>query len=486
MRIGIAAWLHESNTFVTEVTTLSRFAEDLLLVGDEVVEHFAGGHHEVSGFLAELAAADGVEAVPVAAFRAMPSGIISAATFDTVQETLMAALATAGPLDGLLVAAHGAAVSERHLAADAAWLSALRRSVGATLPLVATLDAHANLSPDVVSACTALVAYRTNPHVDQEDRGREAAKLLLAAVRGERRPVMAAAFPPLVIPIDRQGTTEPHWQPLLAAADVIRRRPGLLSASIVLGFPYADVPDMGASTIAVADGDAAAAREAAADLAAVLWSARGEFTSRLVSVDDALTAAAGTAGRVCLLDMGDNVGGGSAGDGTVLARELIARRLGPAFVCLHDPAAVATCIRAGATAEVALAIGGRSGLAGEPLRIRGTVRSVHAGTFEEHDVRHGGIRRFDQGPTAVVDVGRLTLLLTSLRVPPFSLAQLASCGLDPRDFAILVAKGVHAPVAAYRAVCDSFIRVDTPGPTTADPRRLAYRQRRRPLFPFEA
>jgi microcystin degradation protein MlrC len=485
VRIGIAAWLHESNTFVAEATTLPRFAEDLLLVGGEVAEHFAGGHHEVSGFFAALAEVDGVEAVPLAAFRALPSGVISTTTFDTLQEMLTAALAAAGPLDGLLVAAHGAAVSERHPAADAAWLSRLRGIVGPRLPLVATLDAHANLSPGVVAACTALVAYRTNPHVDQKDRGREAAKLLLAAVRGECRPVMAAAFPPLVIPIDRQGTTEPHWQPLLAAADAIRRRPGLLSASIVLGFPYADVPEMGASAIAVADGDAAVAHEAADELASLLWAARGAFTSRLVSIDDALTAAAETDVRVCLLDMGDNVGGGSAGDSTVLARELLARGLGPAFVCLHDPAAVATCVRAGPTADVALAIGGRSGLAGEPLRIRGTVRSLHAGTFEERDVRHGGIRLFDQGPTAVVDSGRLTVLLTSLRVPPFSLAQLSSCGLDPNHFTILVAKGVHAPVAAYREVCDRFIRVDTPGPTTADPRRLVYEHRRRPLFPFE-
>jgi microcystin degradation protein MlrC len=112
--------------------------------------------------------------------------------------------------------------------------------------------------------------------------------------------------------------------------------------------------------------------------------------------------------------------------------------------------------------------------------------SLHGGQFREPEVRHGGITNFDQGPTAVVatDIG-LTIMLTSRRMVPFSLEQLRSCSLDPRQFRVLIAKGVHAPVAAYREVCEHFVRVNTSGSTCADMTRLEFKHRRHPMFPFE-
>lgn len=486
MRIGVLVWLHESNTFAREPTTLERFAEDLLVTGDDVIARFVGTRHEAGGFLAAIGASPDAEAVPLAAFRAVPGGPLTAATFAALQDRALAAVHRAGRLDGVLVAVHGAAVAEGHPDADGAWLASLRAQLGPDVPIVGTLDAHANLSSDMVAACTALVAYRTNPHVDQEARGHEAARILLDAVRGRTCPVMAAGFPPLVIPIDRQGTDEPHFAPLHAAVDDVRRRAGILSASLLLGFPYADVAEMGAATIAVADGSEADARHAADALAATLWAARDVLRSDLVSVAAALDRCAAEPDRVCLLDMGDNVGGGSPGDGTLLAQGLLARGLGPAVVCLHDPFAVAACAAAGSGAEVDLVVGGRGvAAAGPPLPVRGQVVAVVDGTFEERAVRHGGIVHYDQGPTAVMRSGPLTLVLTSRRVPPFSLGQLTSCGLDPAAFRIIVAKGVHAPLAAYRDVCDRFLRVDTPGDTSADLTRFDFQRRRRPLFPFE-
>jgi len=115
------------------------------------------------------------------------------------------------------------------------------------------------------------------------------------------------------------------------------------------------------------------------------------------------------------------------------------------------------------------------------------VRSLHDGQFHEPHIRHGGKSSYDMGPSAVIEtVQRLTIILTSRRTPPFSLGQITSCDLDPARFHVIVAKGVHAPLAAYRDVCRSFIRVNTPGVTSADMSTLPYRHRRRPLFPLEA
>ncbi len=186
--------------------------------------------------------------------------------------------------------------------------------------------------------------------------------------------------------------------------------------------------------------------------------------------------------------MGDNVGGGSAADGTTLAAALLARQMGPSFVCLYDPAAVETCIAAGAGASLHLALGGKvDDRHGRPLLVEVQVVSLHSGHFREDAPRHGGIVEFDQGATATVETieGNLTIMLTTRRMVPFSLQQIKSCQLDPQQFRILVAKGVNAPLAAYREVCDKFLRVNTIGSTSADLQQLNFVNRRRPLFPFE-
>ena len=166
---------------------------------------------------------------------------------------------------------------------------------------------------------------------------------------------------------------------------------------------------------------------------------RAELQVDLPSVADAVERAQRLPPPVCLLDVGDNVGGGSAGDGTALAAELHRRAAGPSFVCIYEP-----------------------------------------------EIRHGGIQHYDQGRTALVETfGGVTIMLTSKRVVPFSIHQLTDFGINPGGFRCIVAKGVNAPLAAYREVCASIIRVDTPGSTAAAMTHFRFRHRRRPMYPFE-
>ncbi|MFN7734424.1 MAG: M81 family metallopeptidase [Pirellula sp.] len=492
MRIGILAFLHESNTFVAHPTTWSDFESDTVVYGEALLKRFAGSHHEMGGFLSALdraSADESIEVVPLLAIRALPSGTISGDAFAEVVDRTGSALRIAMPLDGLLVAAHGAAVSETHRDADGAWLAHIRAIAGTKTPIVATLDAHANLSPAMVRACNAIIAYRTNPHLDQRERGEEAAKLLIDCVLGKKKPTMAAAYPPMVINIERQSTSEPHLREIYTVADRQKELPNVLSNSLLLGFPYADVHEMGAATIAITDGDKPQAQALADALADAIWENREAMIGDLIDVERALDEVEEWPGlRFGLLDMGDNVGGGSAADGTVLARALCERNLGPSLVCIADAPSVQQSIAAGIGAKLELAIGGRTdAFHGQPLPLRVEVLSLHSGRFSESESRHGGIVEFDQGPTTVVKACEhpLTLLLTSKRMVPFSLQQLLSCSVDPKAFRVVIAKGVHAPLAAYRGVCDRFIRVNTPGSTCADLRQLQYHHRRHSLFPFE-
>jgi microcystin degradation protein MlrC len=486
MRIGIIALLQESNTFVAQPTRLAQFEQELLVTGQAVRERLADAHHEVGGMFHALAE-EGEEAVPIFAARALPFGVVEKSAIEKLIELMMAALAAAGPIDGLLVAPHGATVSEPWPDVDGHWLTELRSRLGKDKPIIGTLDPHGNLSPAMVAACDALIAYRTNPHLDQRARGIDAARMMVRTLRGHLRPTMAAAFPPLVINIEKQHTAEEPCLSLYRLADQQLLDDRVRSNSIMLGFPYADVPEMGSATIVVTDNEPALARQLAGELATYLWDQRAEFEGELLSIDEALDQAAGQAGPVCLLDMGDNVGGGSPGDGTLLAQAIHERKLPKSLVVLHDPESVALAEAIGEWGTGLFRVGGKlDQMHGPPLACEATVQGLFDGKFDEPHPRHGGIQAYDQGRTAVVRTDHgLTIVLTSRRVPPFSLRQLTASGLDPAEFHLIVAKGVIAPIAAYREVCNHFVRVNTPGCTTADLSQLPYQRRRKPMYPFE-
>ena len=229
MRVGILSLIHESNTFAVTTTTIDMFRRDELLVGDDVRRVYAGGHNQISGFLAELEGS-GIEAVPVFHASTPPSGTITPETCDELVGLMFEALAGAGELDGYLVSPHGANAGEgddyRDL--DGFWLTRLRERAG-DRPIICVIDPHANLSARMVEACDATIAYRSNPHLDQKQRGVEAAILIARTLKGEIRPVQRAAFPPFGMNIERQGTSEWPCLPLYELANSQLDQPGVLS-----------------------------------------------------------------------------------------------------------------------------------------------------------------------------------------------------------------------------------------------------------------
>lgn len=453
-----------------------------MLWGEAIYKEYKHAFHEVGGFFEGL---EQEKLEPVALYFAFQqaSGTITADALEKLWQDIEKSLEQGGQLDALLIAAHGAAVCESQPDMDGWWLSKVRERVG-SIPIVCTLDPHANASQKMIDAVDATVAYRTNPHVDQRERGLEAAHLLARMLRGEVKPTQALTMPPVVINIERQLTSASPCLELQQLAEDIRKRPKVLSVSFILGFPYADVPELGSSFIVVTDNDAALAKIYADELANYLWQNRHAFVGQLIEIEDALEQIAKMQQPICLLDMGDNIGGGSPGDGTFLAHALLAKNM-KAFVCLNDPDAVRQ-FEGNVGQTLHLTMGGKTDrLHGKPLEAPVTLLSLHDGHFSESEARHGGATSYDMGRTALVEMNALTIMLTSKRMAPFSLQQLLSCGVNPRDFAAIVTKGVHAPVAAYAPVCPTLLRVNTKGVTSADLNHFHYQQRRKPLFPFE-
>lgn len=478
--------MHESNSFVSVPTTLQRFSEGGLYRGREVTEHWRDAHHELSGFIAG-AEVHGFEAVPLITAHATPGGPLTAEAFETILEEMLELLEDE-ELDGLLLALHGAMATAGYPDADGEIVGRIRKVFGADKPVVMTLDCHANVSEMMVNNVTATVLYRTNPHVDQRERGLEAAGLVTRTVRGQIHPMQALEKPPMVINISKQYTNEQPALGLIQDIEYIMRQTSVLSASVGLGFAFSDVEKMGASFLVVADGDENVASQQARWMARRAWNRRSEFLGDLPSPTEAVRSAArSTDYPVVLMDVGDNVGGGSPADSTILLKELMRQGVGDVLVVLRDPEAVERCVEAGVGAEVLLGVGVKTDdLHGRPISIQGTVRTLSDGRFVDETLRHGGQRFYDQGPTAVVETQEHnTIVLTTLRMPPFSLEQILSLGIKPETKKVIIVKGVIAPRAAYEPIAREIITVNTPGSTSANILQFNYQHRRCPLFPFE-
>ena len=351
-----------------------------------------------------------------------------------------------------------------------------------------TPDIHANMSQKMVENTTATVIYRMNPHMDTYERGLETASLMARTLQGEINPIQWLEMPPMVINILKQHTREEPCLSLIRDVEEVMKRPKILSASCSISYQYADVEEMGASFMAVADEDMQAAKEAARWMARRAWGRREQFVADAPSPEEALTEAAAYQGRpVVLMDVGDNVGGGSAADSTILLEEAIRLGIRDLMIVLKDPESVQECVEAGIGVEVSLDVGGKTDdLHGSPVPIRGRVRTLTDGHFIEDQQIHGGGRYFYQGLTAVVETDMdHTIVLTSLPMYPGSLEQVRSAGVKPERKKILIAKGVVAPRGAYDPIAAKVILADTPGATDANLSRWDYQNRRRPLFPFE-
>ena len=486
-RVGVLGFLHESNTFLPVPTTYEDFARTSMTRGAGMLERWKGGRHELSGMFAGLEESS-LTAVPCMATFAVPSGALTEDAYERLVAELLDSVRQNLPIDALLVALHGATVSVPYPDADGEFLRRLREMVGPEMPVVLTLDLHANISAAMAQHSTALVTYRSNPHLDQEERGREAARLLARTMRGEVRPVQALEAPPFFVQISKQYTAVEPARSLYAAVQEVMAWPGILSASTAMGFYYADVPEMGTTFVAVADGDLALARRAARWMAERAWAQRHQFTGDLPDPAAAIRYAGSKAKKpVVLMDVGDNVGGGSPGDSTILFAELLRQKVPNGLVILYDPESVERCVAAGVGTEVSLRAGGKSDREhAHPVAVHGRVRTLADGVYVETEVRHGGWGRYDQGITAVVETpDRHTVVLTSRRMAPMSLEQVISLGIRAERKDILIVKGVVAPRAAYEPIAGEVVLVDTPGVTSDDPRRFTYVRRGRPLFPLE-
>jgi microcystin degradation protein MlrC len=487
MRIGIGSIVQETNSFSPVPGSRLHFPPGQVLRGDELLARRAGTRTEVGGAI-DTARERGAQLVPlVAAMTSAAAGPMEAGLFHELLDELLERLRAAGPLDGLLLVLHGAMAAEGYEDATGEILRAAREAIGPDMPLVATLDLHANVTRRMAQEATAIVGYHTAPHIDLYETGARGMALLARTVAGEARPAVALRRLPMILPAENGRTTEGPYAEVMDAAIAGMRRPGVLDASVFSVQPWLDVEDVGCSVLVVGDGECAAAEALADELAALFWERRRRFAVQLAPAAETIRAAlASERSPWVLADSADAPSSGAPGDSTAVLELLLAER--PGRPCLHnivDAAAVRAMAAAGVGGEVRLRIGGASGAEfSRPLDVAGRVRLLADGAFVNKGLGFQGVI-FERGLTGVLQVGAVALVVMERPVIQWDPELYRSLGLEPRDAQIVVVKSPAAFRAAYAPLAAEILVLDAPGVCSPNLRALPWRRCRRPIYPLD-
>ena len=495
MRVVIAQMKHETNTFSPVPTPLARFSGDgeVPLEGGDAYQAYKGTGSAIAAFL-ELAEEAGAEIVLPVAANAWPSGPVEDAAFEYIAGRICAAVADG--CDAVLLDLHGAMVTRTYDDGEGELLRRLR-AIAPAVPIGVALDMHTNLFPAIVDSATVVAGYQTYPHIDMFDTGLRAGRAVFALLAGRARPAMAWGNRPMLPHVMRQGSDDSPNRELQARCREMELQ-GALAASVFVGFPNADVSHAGLSAVVVTDGDPERARRGCDELLDMAWAARQQFVYPIEPLADSMKRAqalrAGLppdAGPVVLLDHSDNcASGGTMDTMTVLAGILEAGLEDVAAFAVCDPGAVQLMMHAGIGADVRLALGGKLdmpsiGLKGQPLSVRGRVRLICDGVYRNRGpMSRGEVNHM--GATAVLDTGKVEIVIISKHVEPHDLAAFQAVGIDPASKRYLMLKSRIHWRAGLRPLAGAVVECAGTGVCTSDYASLPFQHLRRPIFPLDA
>jgi microcystin degradation protein MlrC len=461
---------HETNTFCALPTTLATFEARGLLRGDDAIAARRSNNTELAGFI-DAADAHGWQLRHVLSAHAQPGGRVTREAFEQLTDPIVAAARMLGDqLDGILLGLHGAMATDFCDDGEGELLQRLRRQVGLDIPIAITLDPHVNVSRVMCDLANIMVSFKTYPHIDMRVAGRHAADLLHRAMTGEIRPVTLRVSRPMLEEINGGRTDIGPMIDRIARARTYEQQPDVFAVSVNAGFANADIADVGPSVLVTAQGDLAQHARFASELADDIWNRRRERLSEFYTVGQAAalckawgaTHAAGTP-PIVVADYADNPGGGAYGDSTALLAALLDADVQDAcFGPMVDAAAVLQLHRHQLGDTVQLLLGGKTDprFGGGPLALTATLTSISDGHYVGSGSMIGGLHR-SWGPTAVIQVQGIEILVVTERSQMLDLQQFRAFGIDPAARKIVALKSMQhfrdafEPIAGQVIVCDS-------------------------------
>jgi len=401
---------------------------------------------------------------------------------------LLERLDQARPFDGVLLDLHGAMVTEQHEDAEGAFIAAVRDAVGTGTPIVVTLDLHANITSRMAELSDVIIGFDTDPHVDMHERGREAALLISRMVRGEVSPVQEFRQLPLITLPPKQCTLREPMRSLMKRVHELEDRAGVLTATVSMGFPFADITDAGVSVLVTTDGDADSARTCADELAAWLWELRDDLQPELTPIEDVIDHVKRhpNEGLVIFADGSDNPGGGAPCDGTVALWAMIdAKVQGGVVGVLFDPETAVQAHEAGVGATIPVRLGAKTDdRHGSPVEADAYVRALCDGRYVFRGAMFHGVQD-SLGLTATLVVGGVEVVVSSHRRQCLDAEMLRIAGIDPSARRLLVVKSAVHFRADLGPLASRIFDADTPGVHRPDFSAFDYRSLRRPIYPLD-
>jgi microcystin degradation protein MlrC len=492
-RVLTGRFMHETNTFSIQKTDMALWRRRDFHLGNEIPAAFRGTR---SALGATFEAADKFGWIlihPVSA-NANPSGIVSDDAFEQIGGMILAAAEQQQPIDGVLLHLHGAMVVASHEDGEGELLARLRQRLGPEVPIVATLDLHANVTQKMADNANALIAFRTYPHIDMHERAWQGVELLERAMQGEIRPQTVIARRPMMHGLDWGRTQQGPIAELIARGEALEKAGAALAVSICAGFPLADIQDVGPSvtvTVDMARGDARPHGQAVAEeFMDHAWATRDYSSIAMLSIAEAVARARqGKPGDKPLVvaDYTDNPGGGGYGDATAFLKGLVEAGVERvAFHAICDPEAVTAGMRAGVGVPTTLTLGGKTDprLGGGPLTLSGEITCITNGQFIAYGPMGGGVER-DYGPSLVFRVGGIDIILITNNGQAVDLAQFTSLGIDPTRYPTVCVKSMQHFRAAFEPIAREVILVDTGALCSPHYTPELYCKVRRPVWPLD-
>jgi len=474
-RIAVGGFQHETNTFAPSLATLAAFETagewPGLTTGPELPERVRGMNLPIAGFIEEAERA-GHRVLPTTWGAASPSSYVTKHAYEHIAGLILEGLQAARPFDAVYLCLHGGMVAEHLEDGEGELLGRVRALVGADIPVVASLDFHTNMTPEMVEHANALVGYRTYPHIDMADTGRRTAQHLDRLLDGSGGVHTAFRQIPFMIPLTWQCTTAEPMQSIMAMRDDAEGGE-VASLTVAAGFPAADIRHCAPSVVGYGRSEAAVERAVDA-LAREIERREGEFEGVLYSPDDgvrrAIEIARAASRPVVIADTQDNPGAGGDSDTTGMLRALVRNDAPKAAIgMMVDSEAARAAHAAGAGSTLSVALGGKSGIPGDaPFEAEFRVERVGDGRFTGTGPMYGGAR-MDLGPMASLRIRDIQILVGSRKAQLADLSMYRHCGIEPTTREIVVNKSsVHfradfEPIAAEVLICVA------PGPMVADP-----------------
>ena len=483
MSIAIASMLQEANTFSPVMTRYDDFSP---VFGQAALERHRGKMTEMGGFI-DIVTKARKKIDPVCAAWAITANRLLRADFERLVNDFRSHLAAVKP-EGLLLAMHGAQAAEGADDVEGDVLACAREILGPHIPIVLTLDLHANVTAAMVERATAIVGYHTYPHVDMYETGQKAAKLLLDILSGKVLPAMAWRKLPLIVNAENQQTSRGPARRLFARAQALERAGKAEAVSIFPVQPWMDIHEMGCAVVAVTNGDARAADRQAAAIAQQFWDTRRDFEITLTPVEEAIKLALATkGGPVVLSESSDSTGSGSPGDSTGVLKHLVKASLTePAAIFLVDPEAAAALAASGVGSTVTLPIGGKFDRKNsKPVRVTGRVRLISDGRWTARARGYNTGIETCMGTTVVFEAGMVQILISQRPAMTVDPELFRSHGIDPVYCKIVVVKSPNGFRAAYEPIAKRIFIVDTPGVSTAKLENMPFKRINRPIYPLD-